>query len=187
MEMKEKWWQSRGRKRKRNRQRVSWDNLYTAASLQSGGDEGMPLEHKGTFKLNYKEPNICMVENHWQCHDKTKERKMTDVRAWWADNALMWQTHPCKLSHISSHRKQLRWLNLGGYVIHLCARTLGFSGCGCSSQVSVNLTLIWVFGDEHRNRVKLVVIAFLPTRHEESRVCGEGRGSEGMMEGGERS
>lgn len=26
-----------GRKRKRNRQRVSWDNLYTAASLQGGG------------------------------------------------------------------------------------------------------------------------------------------------------
>lgn len=44
--------------------------------------------------------------------------------------------------------------------------------------------MIWVFGDEHRNRVKLVVIALLLTRHEEIRVCGEGRGSQGMMEGG---
>lgn len=50
--------------------------------------------------------------------------------------------------------------------------------------ISALLTLIRVFGDEHWYRIKLVVIALLPTRHEESRVCGEGRGSEGMMEGG---
>lgn len=48
---------------------------------------------------------------------------------------------------------------------------LGFSRWECSSQDLVTLTLIWVFGDEHRNRVKLVVIALLHTWHEESRVC----------------
>lgn len=44
--------------------------------------------------------------------------------------------------------------------------------------------MVGVFGDEHGNRVKLVVSALLPARHEESRVCGGGRGSEGMTQGG---
>lgn len=49
----------------------------------------------------------------------------------------------------------------------------------------VGLTLAGGFGDEHGNRVKLVIIALHLTRHEEIRVCGGGRGSRGMMEGGE--
>lgn len=60
-----------------------------------------------------------------------------------------------------------------------------FGGFGSSSGDSwVGLTLAGVFGDEHGNRVKLVIIALHLTRHEEIRVCGGGRGSRRMMEGG---
>lgn len=52
------------------------------------------------------------------------------------------------------------------------------------SAAHLGLTLTGVFGDEHGNRVKLVIIALHLTRHEEIRVCGGGRGRRRVMEGG---
>lgn len=54
---------------------------------------------------------------------------------------------------------------------------------------ALHTLVVGVFGDEHRDGVKLVLSALLPSlrwleaRHEVSRVCRWRRGGEGMMEG----
>lgn len=63
---------------------------------------------------------------------------------------------PCN----SGHKKQLWEMNL------LQQREY-------SSRDPINLTLVCVSGDEHRNRIKLIAVTLLPTWHVESRVCEE--------------
>lgn len=97
-------------------------------------------------------------------------------------------------------RKKYRASDVPSAAVHVCQqeeRALGglselrsvFWGASAPDLGTwVGLTLAGVFGDEHGNRVKLVIIALHLTRHEEIRVCGGGGGRGGgwrMMEGGE--